>query len=77
MITLSWISSEANKWNTFVANRMTKIHRITNKDSWCYIRSEENPAHPLSRGMNPKKLELIRLWWEERNFLHHDIDISI
>jgi len=55
MITLSWISSEANKWNTFVANKMTEIHRIINKDFWCYVRSEENSADPLSRGINPQK----------------------
>jgi len=58
MITLSWISNEANKWNTFVTNRVAEIHRITQKNSWCYIRSEENPADPLSRGINPEKMEL-------------------
>jgi len=47
--------------NTFVANKVTEIHRITNKDFWCYVRSEENSADPLSRGINPEKIELIRL----------------
>jgi len=59
MITLSWISNEANKWNTFVANRWQKyiashkrIHGIT----------LDLKGIPLSRGINSEKIELMKLW---------------
>lgn len=63
-ITLSWIASEPNRWNTFVANRTTEIHRITDKNAWYHVGSKDNPADILSRGINPDKLKTAKLWWE-------------
>ncbi|XP_011684966.1 PREDICTED: uncharacterized protein LOC105448210 [Wasmannia auropunctata] len=71
-ITLSWIGGEPNKWNTFVANRVAEIHRITDKASWYHIKSEDNPADPLSRGISPNKLRSKKIWWEGPEFLQHE-----
>ncbi|XP_011697588.1 PREDICTED: uncharacterized protein LOC105455747 [Wasmannia auropunctata] len=71
-ITLSWIGGEPNKWNTFVANRVAEIHRITDKASWYHINSEDNPADPLSRGLSPDKLQSKKIWWEGPEFLQRE-----
>ncbi|XP_018364596.1 PREDICTED: uncharacterized protein LOC108762191 [Trachymyrmex cornetzi] len=68
-ITLSWIGNEPNKWHTFVANRVAEIQRITNKAAWYYVKSEDNPADPLSRGISPDKLKSQTIWWEGPKFL--------
>lgn len=61
MIALSWISNEANKWHTFVANRVAEINRITNGAPWYHVKSEDNPADPLSRGISLEKMESMKL----------------
>lgn len=71
-IALSWISSEANKWHTFVANRVAEINRITCGASWHHIKSGDNPADLLSRGISSEKMESMKLWWEGPDFLHHN-----
>ncbi|XP_018365332.1 PREDICTED: uncharacterized protein LOC108762706 [Trachymyrmex cornetzi] len=71
-ITLSWIGNEPNKWHTFVANRVAEIQRITNKAAWYYVKSEDNPADPLSRGISPDKLKSQTIWWEGPKFLQRN-----
>lgn len=68
-IVLSWISHESSRRNTFVANRVTEIHRIAGQVQWHHIRSQENPTDPLSRRINPDKLKATRIWWEGPAFL--------
>ncbi|KAM0724699.1 Pro-Pol polyprotein [Formica fusca] len=71
-IALAWISHESNKWNTFVANRVSEIHRIANQVQWHHVKSQDNPADLLSRGINPEKLETMQIWWKGPAFLHHN-----
>ncbi|XP_070163514.1 uncharacterized protein [Polyergus mexicanus] len=71
-IALAWINHESNKWNTFVANRVSEIHRIANQVQWHHVKSQDNPADPLSRGINPEKLETMQIWWKGPAFLHHN-----
>lgn len=49
MITLAWLQGESSKWKTSVANRVSEIQNLTNITDWFHIRSEEIPAHILSR----------------------------
>ncbi|XP_024868727.1 uncharacterized protein LOC112452640, partial [Temnothorax curvispinosus] len=63
---------EANKWHTFVANRVAEINRITNGAPWYHVKSKDNPADPLSRGVSAEKMESMKLWWEGPDFLHHN-----
>lgn len=50
-VALAWIKSHPNHWNVFVANRVTEIQQATDKNSWHYIDTKNNPAdlqnHPL------------------------------
>lgn len=62
-ITLAWIRGNSNRWKTFVANRVTQIQLITDSDNWSHIRSHENPADLISRGVDPNVLTNSELWW--------------
>jgi len=55
-VTLAWIAGEPVEWKTFVANRVAKIQRSSNKDCWHHVRSKDNPADIISRGINPEHL---------------------
>lgn len=62
-ITLSWIISKNLKSVTYVKNRVNKIHKLTNGFDWCYVKTNENPADLLSRGIEPIKLKNNSFWW--------------
>ncbi|XP_039310735.1 uncharacterized protein LOC120358921 [Solenopsis invicta] len=68
-IVLNWIVSPSRKWSTFVANRISEIQGATNPSSWRHIRSPENPADILSRGLDPQELTSSSLWWHGPAFL--------
>ncbi|XP_076245382.1 uncharacterized protein LOC143185936 [Calliopsis andreniformis] len=61
-IVLAWIRAPSTKWKTFVANRTAEIQRSTNK-AWSHVKSEENPADIISRGIQPAALQGSKLWW--------------
>ncbi|XP_063915672.1 uncharacterized protein LOC135131754 [Zophobas morio] len=52
-IALSWIAASPNRWQTFVANRVSEIQTLTNNCKWRHVISNENPADIISRGMDP------------------------
>jgi hypothetical protein len=51
MVVLAWLKSPAARWKTFVANRVNHIQETTNVEDWSHIKSKENPAHLVSRGV--------------------------
>lgn len=61
-ITLTWIHGEACQWKVFVANRVTEIQDLVGKEQWHHVRSEDNPADTISRGIKPTKLQETSLW---------------
>lgn len=71
-IALTWILDEPCKWKIFVGNRVAEIQEVTEKDNWRHIRSEENPADIISRGINPNELLTSTLWWHGPNWLEYD-----
>ena len=62
-IALSWIKSEASRWQTFVANRVSQIQELTPKAEWRHVDGTDNPADMISRGTEAKYLLNSRLWW--------------
>ncbi|KAI5715931.1 hypothetical protein M8J77_024772 [Diaphorina citri] len=62
-VALSWIISEPFKWNTFVANRVSKIQEVVHQDNWYHVQGVENPADVLSRGTSPSELVGNNLYW--------------
>jgi len=71
-IVLSWIQSCSRTWATFVANRVAEIQQLTPTQYWHHVRSEENPADSLSRGVMPKALAALHLWWSGPSWLSRD-----
>lgn len=68
-ITLNWISSPSRKWSVFVANRVGEIQRLTEITSWRHVKSSDNPADELSRGLLPDSLIDSAMWWHGPAYL--------
>lgn len=68
-IVLSWLAAQSNNWKTFVANRVSQIQKLTSGMQWRHVRSPDNPADILSRGINPRKLAECYLWWRGPQWL--------
>ena len=68
-IVLGYISNEARRFKTFVANRVQFIKEITKVRQWLYISSQSNPAHYESRGLDVRNLEKIHRWFSGQSFI--------
>lgn len=68
-VVLSWLSDYPRKWKTFVANRVSYIQEKISRNNWNYIKSAENPADVVSRGLSPEKLNECNLWWHGPSWL--------
>ncbi|GBP06115.1 hypothetical protein EVAR_71732_1 [Eumeta japonica] len=62
-IVLNWINSQSSVYQTFVANRIAAIHELSIAEQWRHVKSKENPADILSRGLAPSKLAASTLWF--------------
>ncbi|XP_055714291.1 uncharacterized protein LOC129808538 [Phlebotomus papatasi] len=71
-ITLAWIDKDPSTWQTYIANRVNKIHQCTPREIWNYIASDENPADIASRGITADALVGCKLWWRGPRWLRHD-----
>ena len=49
-VALAWIKGNASKWETFVANRVNEIQRLTPPEVWAFVPGSINPADLASRG---------------------------
>ena len=51
-----WLPQEPKYWSTIVANRVSDIQE--NSDVvWNHVPTEDNPADPALRGVNPSLLQ--------------------
>ena len=75
-IVLCWLSKEPFRWLTFVSNRISEI-QSENKLNWNHVCSEENPADPASRGINPDEINQHDLWWNGPKWLTGEFPKSL
>lgn len=68
-IVLSWISAGVIKSNVYVNNRVKQITELTKKSCWSYVRTNDNPADLISRGIQPHLLQGNDLWWHGPTYL--------
>ncbi|XP_063831745.1 uncharacterized protein LOC135080954 [Ostrinia nubilalis] len=61
-VVLTWLSSHPSRWKTFIANRVSNIMSLMDRNQWSHVRSSENPADCASRGDQPSKEAEIQLW---------------
>ncbi|XP_072395161.1 uncharacterized protein [Diabrotica undecimpunctata] len=69
-IVLAWLRSHPSRWTQFVANRVAQILDNSPNAHWRHVRSKENPADILSRGMLPSELINSSLWFHGPPFLN-------
>ncbi|XP_039451697.1 uncharacterized protein LOC120430658 [Culex pipiens pallens] len=68
-VVLAWLKKPLDLLQTFVRNRVAEIRRETGGFIFKYIRSKDNPADLISRGMFPAALMNCSKWWEGPQFL--------
>lgn len=71
-IALHWLATSPNLLQTFVANRVAKVQTLTNLSDWKHIRTIDNPADIISRGVKPSLLDC-DFWWHGPHWLQQDI----
>lgn len=71
-ITLAWIRGHPHKWKTYVANRVSEIQSKVVPELWHHVRSEDNPADCVSRGISPNELINHPLWWTGPKWLKNE-----
>ncbi|XP_049879876.1 uncharacterized protein LOC126376494 [Pectinophora gossypiella] len=71
-IVLAWVGTEPEKLGVYVHNRVKQIQKFTSNFQWHYVRTSENPADCLSRGLSPQSLKskLGELWFNGPEYLH-------
>ncbi|XP_045460347.1 uncharacterized protein LOC123670826 [Harmonia axyridis] len=62
-ITLAWINADAARLPAFVDNKVREIKQLIGKVKWYHVRSENNPADLITRGITASKLISHKLWW--------------
>ena len=67
-VVLGYISNEARRFHTFVANRVQRIRDRTTPQQWKHVRSEDNPADHASRGLTAEGLQASN-WFVGPKFL--------
>lgn len=73
-IVLSWLYNPNKSIKTFVSNRIFQIQSTVPDCSWKHVRSENNPADCVSRGLSPFELRKCKLYWKGPSFLKSPID---
>ena len=68
-IVLGYIRNESRRFKIFVANRSQIIRDLTDKDSWRYVDSHNNPSDVASRGMTFEDENTIESWYKGPSFL--------
>ena len=75
-VVLQFLRNESRRFHTFVANRISEIQELTEKEEWSYVPSDCNPADICSRGETSRNLRLNDLWWHGPSFLLEDGEIK-
>ncbi|XP_057329854.1 uncharacterized protein LOC130670463 [Microplitis mediator] len=74
-IVLYWLkSSEPQQLKQFVSNRVLNILKNTRKDDWYHVRTKDNPADILSRGLLPTEFIRSALWRHGPTWLQQTSD---
>ncbi|XP_038106245.1 uncharacterized protein LOC119766001 [Culex quinquefasciatus] len=72
-VVLAWLKKSLAKLDVFVRNRVAKILELTAGFIWKYVRSKDNPADIVSRGMLPEALMSKSEFWAGPFFLRIEV----
>lgn len=62
-VVLAWLNSQENRLKTYVANRISQIKEVTEPRQWNQVKTNENPADIISRGVSARELMCSQMWW--------------
>ena len=62
MIVLHWIGTTPHLLKIVTSNRVSEIQKLTAPHDWRHIRSEQNPADLISRGLAPADIIQDQFW---------------
>jgi len=68
-IVLNQLRKPSRSFKTFVGNRISYIQENSEASSWHYVKTDENPADLVSRGVKPSELIHSKLWWNGPDWL--------
>ena len=84
---LFWLKDHPSRWGVFVTNRCSEIHTLLPDAYWHHVRSADNSADVISRGIEPSKLASHCLWWRGPVWLsdsvepwsrsHHELNFTV
>lgn len=66
---LHWMNKPLRSLKLYVSNRVKTIQRLTNIENWKHIRTKENPADLVSRGVQANEIVTNKLWWHGPKWL--------
>lgn len=72
MIVLQYIKSRTKRFQTFVANRVSRIHESSDPEQWRYVDTKNNPADYASRGLQAQEMVSCVAWKNGPEFLCND-----
>nr|CAI5847193.1 unnamed protein product [Callosobruchus analis] len=72
-VVLSWIATSPHLLQTFVSNRVAKIQELSQGDDWYHVKTDENPADLVFRGVPTGKL-IYELWFTGPSWLTREED---
>ncbi|GBL77967.1 hypothetical protein AVEN_143292-1 [Araneus ventricosus] len=68
-ITLFWIKGTANKFKSFIKNRVEEIVKLTSPEYWYFCPGKSNPSDLASRGTSVFELRDNPVWFEGPEWL--------
>lgn len=72
-VALCWVHSSPHRWDTFVANRVSKIQNDLSPHNLYHVAGTENPADCLSRGLTPSQIIDHPLWFSGPPWANSDV----
>jgi hypothetical protein len=71
-IALCWILSTTRIWESYVSNRVHKIHELVPNIFWGYVKGTDNPADYPTKGISPSQLISHPIWWNGPFFIRQN-----
>ena len=69
-VSLCWIRGVHKQWNTWVENRVIKIRKEVEPNSWYHVPGSLNPADVATRSISAKDLTCDSVWFTGPQFLY-------
>lgn len=73
-VVLYWLRKKSEELNIFVSNRVIAVLQNTEVSQWRHVKSADNPADLVSRGMSVADIMGSKLWWTGPEFLLENVE---